>query len=61
VDPAKLLAAIRVGQQQRAEMAAVDVAMGHAQAAMGRFEGSLVRQAGFIQDNMQARGHHPSG
>ena len=32
--------------------AQVDVAMGKAQAAMGRFEGSLVKQSDFIQDHM---------
>ena len=34
--------------------AQVDVAMGKAQAAMGRFEGSLVKQSDFIQDQMPA-------
>jgi len=43
---------VRVVKEQRAEMAAVDVAMGKAQAAMGRFEGSLVNQSDFIQDHM---------
>ena len=42
---------MRVVKEQRAEMAAVDVAMGKAQAAMGRFEGSLVKQSDFIQDH----------
>ena len=34
MDPAKLLAAMRVARQQRSEIAAVDVAMGHAQVAV---------------------------